>query len=168
MRPIVVLAGCLLAGCGPRAVPEPPQPVAVPPVVRTPHPPQPLEVCRCMTMCLVRDGRLQEIPIRYNSRTADTLTVDSLPISQVAPLTGDYASVAGWYVENESVIFRGNRYVKYGLPRVLGINEVTKVGEYQHVGVYAEAGDTASVASVFYMPSRPGCEFQPYVADAPL
>ena len=58
-------------------------------------------VCHCMTMCLVRNGRLEEIPIRFNSRTGDTLTVDSLPISQVMPLTGEYASVAGWFVENE-------------------------------------------------------------------
>jgi hypothetical protein len=165
MRPTLVLAGWLLAGCGRPAVPEPPAPIATPTVARRPHPPPPAEVCRCMTMCIVRNGWLQEIPVRYNFRTGDTLTVDSLPISQVAPLTGEYASVAGWYVANEAITFRGHRYVKYGVPLVMGVREVARIGEYQKVGVYAERADTASVSRVFYLPSRPGCEFQPYAAD---
>jgi hypothetical protein len=56
------------------------------------------------------------------------------------------------------------RYVKYGLPRVLGVNEVTRVGEFQGVPIFAEAGRTAPY-EVIYVPVRPGCEFQPYQTE---
>lgn len=97
----------------------------------------------------------------WNPVTGDTLTIDSLPITQIAPLTGEYASVAGWYVNNETITIRGRQFRRYAAPRVLGVNEVLKMGEYRGVGVYAEGADTA--AGVVYLPSRPGCEFQPYV-----
>jgi len=58
----------------------------------------------------------------------------------------------------------GRRYVKYGLPRVLGVNEVTRTADYMGVPVFAEAGATAAT-EVLYVPVRPGCEFQPYQLD---
>ena len=51
--------------------------------------------------------------------------------------------------------------MKYGLPRVLGVTEVSRVGDFMGVGVYAEAGATGT-PDVIYIPVRPGCEFQPY------
>lgn len=114
-----------------------------------------------MRLCYVINGRVQEIPVVWNPRTGDTLTTDSLPITQIAPLTGEYASVAGWYVNDEPITIRGRRFRQYGQPRILGIFEVLKFGEYRGVGVYAEGADSA--ASVVYLPSRPGCEFQPYM-----
>lgn len=112
---------------------------------------------------MVQRGVLREIPALYNSRTGDTLTQDSLPFSAVAPLTGEYASVAGWYVNDEPITIRDRSYRRHAPPRVLAINEVTKVGEYRGVGVYADATDTASAARWVYLPFRLGCEFQPYV-----
>jgi hypothetical protein len=54
--------------------------------------------------------------------------------------------------------------VKYGLPRVLGVNEVTRMGDYMGVPVFAETGATGAT-EVIYLPVRPGCEFQPYQLD---
>jgi hypothetical protein len=119
-------------------------------------------VCRCIRICIVRNGQLLEVPAKYNPSTGDTLTEDDRPFSSIAPLTGEYASVAGWFVNNEPIRFRGRRYVRSSRARVLGINEITRVGEYQRVGVYMEAGDTLPVPQVVYLPTRPGCEFQPY------
>lgn len=53
-------------------------------------------------------------------------------------------------------------------PRVLGIREVARAGEYRGVPVYVEQGHPAS-ADILYLAFRPGCAFQPYVAvDARL
>jgi hypothetical protein len=166
----ILLLTAVCGACGPRAMPAPPEPAPAP--VARPHRSPPLPevcgcppgaVCRCIRICVVQNGRLREVPVRYNTRPGDTLTVDGLPFSSLAPLTGEYASVAGWYVNREPIMVRGRPFARYGLPRVLGINEVTKVGEYRDVGLYAEAQDTASAARVVYLPTRPGCEFQPYM-----
>lgn len=98
----------------------------------------------------------------WNIARGEMMTKDSLPITSLAPLTGEYASVAGWYVNDKMITVRGRPFRRSGLPRQLGIDEVGKVGEYRGVGVYAEARDTASAPSVVYLPYRPGCEFPPY------
>lgn len=114
-----------------------------------------------MTTCIVRNGQLREIRIVYDVARGDTMTADSLPISQIAPLTGEYAGVAEWYVNRERIRFRGRRYAQYGLPRILDVREVSRVGAHGRVPVFAEAGDTTT-HPVLYLPTRPGCEFQPY------
>lgn len=164
MRPVAVLPLIVIFGCGPRAASPPPEP-APPPVSRgagpTPYSPPPPEVCPCITICVVRDGNLQDLSAAWDSRRGVMLTRDSLPITEIAPLTGEYASVAGWYVNNEAIIFRGMRYIRYGLPRVLAIDEIERAGEYGGVPIFIEAGDTTSVP-ILYLPSRPGCEFAPF------
>lgn len=170
MRSIAVLLFTVLAGaCGSRGAPEPePTPAAAPvAAARTRPPPPPAEVCRCITHCFVQNGRLRQERVRYSPQTGDTLTMDSLPITQLAPLTGEYASVAGWYVGGEAIRFRGLRFIKYGLPRVLGINEVEAAGTYRGVPVFVESGRRDSVPDVLYLPTRPGCQFQPYTGDTP-
>ncbi|HEU0300605.1 MAG TPA: hypothetical protein VFR37_14140 [Longimicrobium sp.] len=170
MRSIAVpLIATLCAACGSRAVPAPPDPAPVPasaPATR-PYPPPPAEVCRCIRICVVQRGRLLEVPVRYNTRTGDTLTMDSLPFSHVYPVTGEYAAVAGWFIHNEPITFHGVRWIRYGMPRVLGIPEITRIGEHRGVGVYLEMGQTVPV-DVIYLPTRPGCEFQPYVRSAKM
>lgn len=89
------------------------------------------------------------------------MTTDSLPFSSMAPLTGEYASVAGWYVNREPIGFHGRRYTMYGRPRILGLSEVERVGGIDRVPVFAAKGDTAA-HPLIYLPMRPGCEFQPY------
>ncbi|MBW3571943.1 MAG: hypothetical protein KY467_12640, partial [Gemmatimonadetes bacterium] len=77
------------------------------------------------------------------------------------PATVGYAAGATWYINNEPIMVNGRRYVRYGLPRVLGVNEVTRTAEYQGVPVFVEAG-AQGTPEVLYIPVRPGCEFQPY------
>jgi len=170
MRPLTLLLLVTLCGArGSRAVPEPPAPTPAA-GVRDPSPEvcpcTPPMVCRCIRICIVQNGRLREVPVVFNPATGDTLTEDGLPFSSLAPLTGEYASVAWWYVKGDPITFRGRSFVRYDRPRVLGINEITKVGEYRGVGMYADAGDTVSVPRYLYLPTRLGCEFQPYVVDS--
>jgi hypothetical protein len=56
------------------------------------------------------------------------------------------------------------RYVKTGLPRIIQPQELTRVGEYQGVSVFAQPGAETPPA-VIYLPVRPGCEFQAYQAE---
>ncbi|HEX6911281.1 MAG TPA: hypothetical protein VF142_12835 [Longimicrobium sp.] len=113
----------------------------------------------------MRNGRLTELPTLYNTVTGDTMTRDSQPFSSAAPRTGEYASVAGWYVNNEPITVRGQRDLRYGGQRVLAISEIERAGEYGGVPLFIEAGDTTSVP-VLYLPTRPGCEFEPFVPTA--
>ncbi|HEX2631133.1 MAG TPA: hypothetical protein VHM26_19095, partial [Chitinophagaceae bacterium] len=78
----------------------------------------------------------------------------------------DYAEGAAWFINSEAVKLGATSYVKYGLPRILGVNEIEKSTVYQGINVYVEAG-IKGVAEVIYIPVRQGCEFQPYQVEVP-
>jgi hypothetical protein len=101
-----------------------------------------------------------EVRAVYNIATGQMMTSD---ITTLAPLTGEYASVAGWYVNDEPITIRGNAFRRSARPRILDVREVAKVDEFGGVGVYAAAADTSSASWLVYLPTRPGCEFQPYM-----
>jgi hypothetical protein len=111
--------------------------------------------------CVVQNGALSSVTAQYNPASGDT-TYNGQPIGTAFPATEGYAGGATWYINSEPVTFNGRRYVKYGLPRVLGTTEVTSVGTNQGVSVFAEPSANAQRPDVIYVPVRPGCEFQPY------
>lgn len=85
---------------------------------------------------------------------------------EVAPAELGATQAVGrpWFRDNESVRVGGRTYVKYGLPRVLGFNEVEFFSEYDGVAFAAETG--ASDPEVLYALVRSvGCEFQPYALE---
>jgi len=116
-----------------------------------------------INQCLIRDGVLTQIQIDYDRSTGEkTIILDG----KMATLTEleeskDYAVNTLWYKQHEDIKFEGRQYQKFGLPRVLGITEVTRAGMYKGVGIYLEAGIDGPY-EVIYIPVRPGCEFQPY------
>ncbi|HEX5872189.1 MAG TPA: hypothetical protein VFY65_17285, partial [Longimicrobium sp.] len=124
--------GNLIPPPPPVEVPPPPVVAPPPPVVAPPPPPNPMREIR---VCVVENGALREITAMYNTQTGDT-TVNG----QRIPATMGYAAGATWYINNEPITVMERRYVRYGLPRVLGVNEVTRAGEFQGVSVFAEAG----------------------------
>ena len=66
-----------------------------------------------------------------------------------------------WYRDNEPITVGGREYVKYGLPRVLGLNEVEWFAELDGLAVAAEPGATEpEVVYVLIDPAE--CGFQPY------
>ena len=105
-------------------------------------------------------GNLTNISASYNTATGDT-TIAGERFSTAYPGTTGYAAGSTWYLNNDAITVNGRRYVKYGLPRVLSVNEVVRVGDHQGVAVFGEVG-TTTAAEIIYIPVRPGCEFQPY------
>jgi hypothetical protein len=146
--------GNLLPPPAPIVVPPPP-PMAEP----APPPPPAANPMRDIQVCVVDNGMLRNVTAQYNTQTGDTTWAGGM-----RPGMTGYAAGASWFINNEPVMVMGRRYVKYGLPRVLGVNEVTRVGEYQGVSVFAETGATGT-PEVLYVPVRAGCEFQPYQTE---
>ena len=141
-------------------IPAPlPMPVEVtPPPPLTPAAPEMQQI----QVCVVQDGGLSNVTAMYNPAAGDT-TVNGQPFATAFPTGPQYAANATWFINNEPVMFQNRRFVKYGLPRVLGVSEVTRVGDFQGVPVFAEMGQTRP--DVIYVPVRPGCEFQPYQTE---
>jgi hypothetical protein len=136
----------------------PPSPPPPPAVIPPPPPAMQVTPVREIRVCVVENGMLREMTASYNVQTGDT-TVNGQPFSRMP--TAGYAAGAAWFIDNEAITVMDRRYVRYGLPRVLGVNEVSRTAEYQGVPVFAEAG-AAGTPEVLYVPVRPGCEFQPY------
>jgi Outer membrane protein beta-barrel domain len=156
----------LLGGARPpaEAIPLPPPPpppfVAPPP---PPPPPPPAVMATNINVCVVENGMLRNVPAQYTAATGDTM-VAGRPFAQAYPAAApSYAGGAGWYIQGGPISLDGRRFVKFGLPRVLGVNEVARTGEYQGVPVFAEPG--MARPDVVYVAIRPGCEFQPYQTE---
>jgi hypothetical protein len=165
-RRLAALAlAAVASACNPPAPQATPPPTAAPASEPTvidhfPHytPDQELRVC------VIEGTELKTVTLRYNVVTGDSLTLDGRPFREAYPADARYAENARFYVDNETVTIAGRRYPKYGLPRVLGVDEVERAAEFGGVGVYIEKG-TGMPNSVYYLPVRPGCVFQPYQID---
>jgi len=165
IRTHLLLLAALALGCSrgqspePAPVPEPAPPVQPPPpalLAGIPHDPP--------FVCIVRNGRLEEVEIEYNPQRGDS-TYQSRPFSAAFPTDSTYALNAAWYRDNEPIAFARGRYVKYGLPRILGTTDVVPFGDFQGVTVFAEPTMNRDRPEVIYIPVRPGCEFQPYIGS---
>lgn len=65
--------------------------------------------------------------------------------------------------------YNGRRLVLYGVPRVMAASELMRVGEYRGVPIFVvrtDEPDEWGRIRVFYLPLRPGCEFQPFLDTA--
>ncbi|HEX8696536.1 MAG TPA: hypothetical protein VF746_29220 [Longimicrobium sp.] len=118
---------------------------------------------REVRVCVVRDGELATETRMYDPAIPDTAVSGPHPPASRPPMPG-YAIREAFYVDREPITFDGRRYLHHGLPRVLEIGRVVRVGTYHGLGVYADAGTTGR-PSVVYLPVRPGCEFQPYALE---
>jgi hypothetical protein len=143
--------------------PPPPAPLPQPQPLPQPEPqpqPQPTPP-QDVNYCVVQNGQLTSVTVQYNPATGDT-TYNGQPVSTALPATTGYAGAETWYINTEPIQFNGRRYVKYGLPRILGTSDVNNVGTVNNVSVFAEPSANAQRPEVIYVPTRPGCEFQPY------
>jgi hypothetical protein len=162
----LLLVAALAAGCTRGAPPTPPAPApAETRPVRTPPPLSSPIIEPWVNYCFVRDGRLESV-------TADLLAggdtvYGGMPISKAFPTDSTYALNAGWYRDSEPIAFARGRYVKYGLPRILGTTDVVPTGTFRGVTLFVEAGMSRVRPEVIYIPVQPGCEFQPYRVIGP-
>jgi hypothetical protein len=159
---VVTLAAVLCAGC---YLPCP-QPAAPPPA--TPAPPAaapvgigtaPLSMHQ-LRVCVLRDGQLALVDAQYRTREGDTV-YNGVPFSQAFPLSGGYALPNEWYRRGETIEIRGRPYAKHGMTSYFLPEELVRAGEYRGVPLFVAAVDSLPYV---YVPVRPGCEFQPYMA----
>jgi hypothetical protein len=115
--------------------------------------------------CVIENGNPRIVVTEYNSATGDyAVTTNGIKktFNEAFPPAGkDYAANTPWFINNEPILLNGNKYVKYGLPRVIEFKELSQTSAYKNIGVYVEMG-IKGAAEVIYIPSRRGCEFQPY------
>ncbi|HEU4558941.1 MAG TPA: hypothetical protein VFS20_13870 [Longimicrobium sp.] len=100
-------------------------------------------------------------PIEYDPATGDT-TVNGRLFREVYPITAEYAALAPWNAADEPIVFRGQWYRRYALPRVIGHTEIVPIDVFQGVTVFAEPGASTRHPEVIYLPFTPDCQFQPY------
>jgi hypothetical protein len=120
---------------------------------------------RKVQQCVIENGVLKTIDTDYDPSTGNYYLMVSGTRKLFDDLypsgSKDYAATTAWYINSETIVVNGQKYMKYGLPRVLGIKEIEKAATYDNIGVYVETG-TKGTAEVIYIPVRKGCEFQPY------
>lgn len=125
---------------------------------------------RSIRVSVVEKGNFKEVIAQYNPANGDTTLVlngSSRPFSSVYPATGaEYAAGRKWFVYNERVSANGKSYKKYGLPRVLGVQEIKPAGTCEGISFFVESG-AASPYAIIYVPVRSGGEFQPYQQALP-
>lgn len=137
------------------ALTPPSTPAAAPP---TPAPPAFRGIVDPAMMCVVRDGHMEEVEI-----DARDSTYQGQPIARAFPLDSTFATNASWYRSGEVLWFPASHYMRYGRPRVLGPTDVVPVTTYRGVPVFAEPTANPQRPEVIYLPTRPDCEFQPYM-----
>jgi hypothetical protein len=115
-------------------------------------------------VCVIKDNALTEILAYYDKNTGTTY-VDRdgklIKLEEAFPSGDEYSENKKWFINSDEIKCMGKTYVKYGLPRILGVNEIEKVGEYDKVNVYGETGG-GDAPEIIYLPVKAGCEFQPY------
>jgi len=150
---LVVLAAACVRATAP--VMPPPAPPANP---AAPIPDaSPLER---LTVCVVRDGVLMDVPVSYDPATGDSL-YEGRRFRDAFPTDSTFAAGAEWYHPYQPIMIFEGRYIVYGLPRTLRPGDVVARGKYRGLTVYVEPG-SAVRAPTTYLLVRPTCEFQPY------
>jgi hypothetical protein len=95
-------------------------------------------------------------------RTEGVIVVDGRDISREdAGIT--YARGHPWYDAGEPIRIRGRTYQKYGLPRIVSLNELEFFAEHDGVGVGVERGDQSHDV-IYLIDTSLECAFQPYEA----
>jgi len=110
-----------------------------------------------VTTCVSRGGGLS----LFTMPVGDTAAFQD-SIRRAEPLPHPhYAGEQPWFTVGEPFAFRGQRLVKYGLPRFIEGHLLRRVGEHAGVGVSVDR-DAWWLVGALYLPVRGGCEFQPY------
>ncbi len=140
-----------------------------PPMVDgAPLPPPPARGEQAIQVCVIEGRIVGDIDAVYLPSTGDTVVVEDgvrRPFAEAYPATPpEYAAGAEFFLNSDPIRFMDRRYVRLGLPRRVRPSQVTRIGEYQGVGIFGEAG-VPTPPDVLYIPIRPGCEFQPYESE---
>lgn len=115
-------------------------------------------------VCVINNGELKVVTALRDPLTGDTL-VDGRRLGEAHPTTlPPYARDAAW-LGKEIIEVRGRYYAPYGPPRFVESELLIRAGEFRGVPLYAESALAETGQGAIFVPIRPGCEFQPYVAS---
>jgi hypothetical protein len=122
------------------------------------------EIELALQLCVVLDQEMRIVDAIFLPSSGDTVVVVEgrrEPLAERYPYQPwVYAAETSWYGNDEPVVHLGNEYLRYGLPRLVKPEEVTRVGEYRGVSLYASPADPTP--ETIYVPLAAGCEAQPY------
>jgi len=159
----LVILTAFAGGCGPSREPAP-----APPPVPPPAPQQesqtvtrPRPILREIQVCVVENGTIRMVTATFNPETGDT---SFSGIGQVVPPPASPVANAAWFLNDEPITVEGQRFVKYGSPRVFAVGELVHVGTYAGVPLFAVPG-LGSPAEALFVPLL-NCVFQPYQLEA--
>jgi hypothetical protein len=110
------------------------------------------------TFCVVRGGRMEMVEI-----DARDSTYQGQPIARAFPVDSTYAANDSWNRHSSLLSLPGANYIRYGQPRILAPTDVVAITTFRGVPVFAEPAADREHPQVIYLPTRPGCEFQPYI-----
>lgn len=120
---------------------------------------------RPFELCLLLDDELREVRGLVRPATGDTLVEvngQRRPFREVYPTTTQgYAAESPWFADASELRIAGVQYLRFGLPTVVRPQDVRRVGEHQGVSLFARIDESSSTPTL-YLPTRPGCEVQPY------
>lgn len=168
MRIRLLAIVALATGCARGAPPSSPEPAPAPQPAPLPAPIPSISIDTYHAQyCVLRNGRLESVELQIFSATSGDSTYQGNPIARAFPIDSTYALNASWYTGHEPLSLPADRYIKYGLPRVLEPTDVIPVADFRGVTVFAEPMANRERPEVVYLPVRPGCEFQPYVRNGP-
>ena len=160
---LLVPALAALAGlaCAPASAP----PAAAEPADPPPAAARPAEAARGqpVDVCMLEGGALTTVRAELSPATGDTL-VAGRPFREVFPDTGQYAAGHAWYRNNEPIDYDPQNvcYVRYGLPRRVPADSLSRLGSWQGVAVFGERNRRHGVPDLLYVAVAPGCIFAAY------
>jgi hypothetical protein len=152
-----LLAAACVRGTAPAAPPPAPPPN---PPTSAPEAP-PLER---LTVCVVRNGVLTDVPVSYDRATGDSL-YEGRRLREAFPIDSSFAASAAWYRRHENFSYNGRPYWAVGLPRAMRPGELVVRGKSRGLMVFVTPGTPRRV-NMLYLAVRPTCEFQQYETES--
>lgn len=110
---------------------------------------------------------LREIPAKKQGAEVVVVIDGAIaPLSSAHPVNviAGYAGREAWLTQGEPLPFEGGTFARSGGERRVEPSLLRRAGEYRGILLFAGATDTAPAEAV-YVPTSPGCIFQPYVRN---
>lgn len=113
----------------------------------------------------LRPGRLDTVSTGGRRISVGVMTVNGHETVFDESVAGS-AKGKPWLDPYRPIVVGKDRYVQYGLPRVIELNALTWVAEKDGVAIMAEKGNPSRDV-LYVLTQAAGCEFQPYRRDVP-
>jgi hypothetical protein len=158
----------LVSGCGAAPPPVPP-PSPGPAAPAAPSAAARYAALPDTTVCVVdrtTSRGLRDLPAKRSEAGGAVVLMggEIQPIEVLHPtnVIAGYAGQETWFTRGQSVTVQNRAFVRHGGERRVPLDQLTRVGEFQGIPVYASPTDP-SPPPALYVPIRVGCIFQAYV-----